>query len=121
MKLARIGGLGLSVSLLAGTAAWPALGQARAATASPPVAAAEDGTATLIRAAGLASRHGAEIVRSLTDEVGPRLSGSPGDAAGVAWAERMLAAHGFSNVHKEAVKVSHWERGDEAASIVAPT
>jgi carboxypeptidase Q len=121
MKLARLGGLGFWV-LLTATAAGPALGQARAATAAPgPAAGADEATATLIRAAGLASRHATEIVRSLTDEVGPRLSGSPGDAAAVAWAERTLAAHGFTNVHREAVKVPHWERGDESAAIVAPT
>ena len=57
------------------------------------------------------------IVRSLTDEVGPRLAGSPGDRAAVAWAQRTLAANGFANVHTEKVKVHRWERGAESASI----
>ena len=59
-------------------------------------------------------------IRSLTDTAGPRLSGSPGDARAVAWAEAALTAQGFSNVHREAVTVPHWERGEESGEIVSP-
>jgi hypothetical protein len=61
-----------------------------------------------------------EAVRSLTDEVGPRLAGSPGDVAAVEWAERTMTGLGFSNVHHEVVKIPRWERGVETASLVAP-
>jgi hypothetical protein len=65
--------------------------------------------------------HGAlELVRSLTYEVGPRLAGSPGDAAGVAWAARTLKELGFENVRAERVAVPHWVRGEEWGAIVAP-
>ncbi len=72
-------------------------------------------------ASGLASRHASEIVQSLTDDVGPRLAGSPGDQAAVAWALARLRAEGLSNVHAEEVIVPHWERGVETGEIVSPT
>jgi carboxypeptidase Q len=88
---------------------------------SPPVLA-EETKAEMSRLLDLANRssRAIEIVRSLTDEVGPRLAGSPGDAAAVAWAVRTMTALGFSNVHSEPVLVPHWERGEEAARVVAP-
>jgi hypothetical protein len=61
-----------------------------------------------------------DIVRSLSDEVGPRLSGSPGDARAVAWALRTMGALGLANVRAEPVRVPHWERGAERGEIVAP-
>jgi carboxypeptidase Q len=61
-----------------------------------------------------------DTIRSLTDNVGPRLSGSPGDARAVVWAEATLKAQGFSNVHAEPVTVPHWERGEESGEIVSP-
>lgn len=61
-----------------------------------------------------------EWVRSLTDEVGPRLAGSPGDRAAVNWALATMKALGFSNVHTEKVTVHVWQRGIETGEIVAP-
>ncbi|HEY8038154.1 MAG TPA: M20/M25/M40 family metallo-hydrolase [Polyangiaceae bacterium] len=60
------------------------------------------------------------FVRSLCDEVGPRLAGSPGDRAAVAWALRTMQGMGLANVHAEKVKVTRWERGEGRAEIVAP-
>lgn len=76
--------------------------------------------ATGVQRDALASSHAFAIVRSLCDEVGPRLAGSPGDRAAVAWAQRTMQGLGLANVHTEAVKVTHWERGDARAEIVAP-
>ncbi|HMA29671.1 MAG TPA: M20/M25/M40 family metallo-hydrolase [Thermoanaerobaculia bacterium] len=73
----------------------------------------------LVRAA-LQTDGAYDTARGLTDTVGPRLSGSPGDARSVAWAEAALRARGFSNVHAEAVTVPHWERGEEGGEIVSP-
>ncbi len=73
----------------------------------------------LVRAAQ-ATNGAYDTVRSLTDTVGPRLAGSPGDARAVAWAEATLKAQGFSNVHAEPVTVTHWERGEESGEIVSP-
>jgi carboxypeptidase Q len=61
-----------------------------------------------------------DIVRSLSDEVGPRLAGSAGDARAVAWGLRTLRAMGLSNVRAEPVRVPHWERGVERAEVTAP-
>jgi carboxypeptidase Q len=57
-------------------------------------------------------------LRELTDGVGPRLSGSPGAAAGVAWALRRFAKEGL-DARAERVLVPRWERGPEAGAIVA--
>jgi carboxypeptidase Q len=61
-----------------------------------------------------------DLVRSLSDEVGPRLAGSPGDARAVAWALRTMRALGLAHVRAEPVRVPHWERGAERGEIVAP-
>lgn len=61
-----------------------------------------------------------DLVRSLSDEVGPRLSGSPGDARAVAWALRTMRSLGLANVHAEPVRVPRWERGAGAGEVTAP-
>jgi carboxypeptidase Q len=73
-----------------------------------------------IQRAELSDSHAFAIVRSLCDEVGPRLAGSPGDRAAVAWATRTMQGLGLSNVHTEAVRVTHWERGEGRAELVSP-
>jgi hypothetical protein len=55
----------------------------------------------------------------LTDRIGPRLSGSPGAAAGVAWASEEMRRDGLK-VHTEKVMVPHWVRGTESASMLSP-
>ncbi len=93
---------------------------AAAGSVAPPNADPGAGTATEIQRAALASHGASDAVRELTTEVGPRLAGSPGDAAAVAWALRAMAARGLVNVHAEKVTVPRWERGVETASITAP-
>lgn len=61
-----------------------------------------------------------ELVASLTTEVGPRLAGSSGDRAAVAWAMTRLRELGFQNVRAESVEVPHWERGELEAEILEP-
>ncbi|CAN5341264.1 M28 family metallopeptidase [soil metagenome] len=61
-----------------------------------------------------------EIVSSLTTEVGPRLAGSAGDRAAVAWALQTLRELGFENVRAENVEVPHWERGSINVRITEP-
>jgi len=56
----------------------------------------------------------------LTDRIGPRLSGSPGAEAAVAWAKQEMLRDGLSNVRTEKVMVPLWVRGEETASIVSP-
>ncbi|MBB6250299.1 M28 family peptidase [Nitrospirillum iridis] len=61
-----------------------------------------------------------EVVESLTTQVGPRLPGTPNDAAAVAWAVKTMKDMGLQDVHTEAVPMPGWRRGLERASIIAP-
>ena len=61
-----------------------------------------------------------EIVESLTTEVGPRRAGTPGDTAGVKWAEAKLKELGFDKVWLEPVTFPKWNRGDALARITSP-
>jgi carboxypeptidase Q len=79
--------------------------------------------ATTLRDAALKQPSSGEafgLLTSLTTEVGPRLAGSAGDAAAVAWAVKKMTAMGFSNVHSEPVTVPHWVRGAASAAVVSP-
>lgn len=82
------------------------------------------GAADLRIAAGLrdtamAGSDAYAIVTSLTTQVGPRLAGSPGDRAAVAWAQAKLAELGFVHVHAEPVTVPHWIRGEASVTLQA--
>ncbi|CAN5581893.1 M28 family metallopeptidase [soil metagenome] len=57
------------------------------------------------------------IAASLANEVGPRLAGSAGDQAAVAWGLRTMRALGLSAVHSEPVMVPVWRRISEEASL----
>ncbi|MCA9740240.1 MAG: M20/M25/M40 family metallo-hydrolase [Deferribacteres bacterium] len=60
-----------------------------------------------------------EMLRELSFEVGPRLSGSPQAAAAVEWGRETMIEHGLENVHLQEVMVPHWERGPiERAAVV---
>lgn len=59
-----------------------------------------------------------ETLEYLTDNIGPRLSGSPGAAAAVQWAQQKLRSWGFE-VKSEKVIVPHWVRGAERGSLVS--
>jgi len=88
---------------------------ARTAVVTPPAAP------TTSTAAPEAPDSGAmALVRSLSDEAGPRLAGSRGDALAVAWAERTMRAMGFADVRAEPVRVPRWERGEERGAITEP-
>jgi len=62
-----------------------------------------------------------KLVESLTTEVGPRLAGTPAEAAGRDWAVRTFDELGFANVRIEPFTIKGWVRGLESAEIVAPT
>jgi carboxypeptidase Q len=71
------------------------------------------------RVVGTALRDGVAYSRlqDLTDSVGPRLSGSPGAEAAVAWALRKFQEDGVP-AHTEPATVPHWVRGDERAELL---
>lgn len=77
--------------------------------------------AARFRDAIVADPKGIEHVTSLVDDVGPRMSGSEASARAVTWGVERMKALGFTNVHTEALKESHWVRGAETAEILSPT
>lgn len=60
------------------------------------------------------------IVEGLTTEIGPRLAGSPPEAAAREWAVARLKTLGFVNVRNEPFTVPGWVRGVETARLTAP-
>ncbi len=76
-------------------------------------------SAEKIRKTGLAEERAYEFLQEITG-VGPRLTGSPGAAAGVEKTRQMMLRLGLDNVHLEEVVVERWERGaPEKAEILA--
>jgi Iap family predicted aminopeptidase len=74
-----------------------------------------------LRESALKQSRAHQWVQELTDATGPRMAGSPGDAAGVAWAMAKMKALGFEQVHAEKVSVMHWTRGVETGEVLSPT
>jgi hypothetical protein len=56
----------------------------------------------------------------LCDRIGARPSGSAALKQAAVWAKSALEADGQENVHLEEVKVPHWERGAEKATLLHP-
>jgi hypothetical protein len=113
---ARRRSTGLFVSFLAAPLAALALAEVAVDPLPPETHAAVAALAGL----GTSQTRATEWVRRLTDEVGPRLAGTPGDRAAVAWAAALFRELGFSNVRAEEVPVAVWERGVETARVVSP-
>jgi hypothetical protein len=78
-------------------------------------------TSESLRERAFGGTRAAEWVRRLTDTAGPRLSGSPGDAAAIAWGLATLKTLGFVNVHAEKVMAPFWVRGVEAGEVTSPS
>ncbi|HLN79582.1 MAG TPA: M28 family peptidase, partial [Thermoanaerobaculia bacterium] len=78
-------------------------------------------TAEALREKAVAGTRAAEWVRSLIDTAGARLSGSPGDAAAIAWGLATLKTLGFANVRAEKVMAPFWVRGEETGEVTAPS
>ncbi|MDC3956771.1 M20/M25/M40 family metallo-hydrolase [Polyangium jinanense] len=103
------------------TASAAAAAPATASAAAPaPAPVPRDPNVDKLQLAAQVDSHAYDMVRSLVDEVGPRLAGSLGDKAAVAWALRTMKEKGLENVRAEKVMVPHWERGAESGRIVAP-
>ncbi len=66
----------------------------------------------------LASSKAYETLAYLSDNIGPRLSGSRNAAAAVAWTTAQFRAWGIP-VTNEPIMVPHWVRGEERASLVS--
>lgn len=78
-----------------------------------------DAANQLIEAA-MSDQQGMEKLAYLCDRIGNRLSGSTGLEEAVTWAAAQMKRDGLENVVTPPVKVPHWVRGTERASIVGP-
>lgn len=83
-----------------------------------PYSASDLVTAAALRDSAARDNEAYRLVESLTTEVGPRLSGSDGDRAAVAWAVRELKRLGFAHVTAQPVMVPHWIRGVASAEVL---
>lgn len=70
--------------------------------------------------AALADQGGMEKLSYLCDRIGNRLSGSPGLEKAIAWAAAQMKKDGLENIATPLVRVPHWVRGAESASITSP-
>jgi carboxypeptidase Q len=58
----------------------------------------------------------------LSDEIGPRLTGSPQLKLANDWAAEKMKQYGLANVHQEPWTIAHaWTRGAATARIISPT
>jgi carboxypeptidase Q len=57
---------------------------------------------------------------TLTDNFGPRLSGSRSLEDAIDWILAQMKSDGLANVRGEPVMVPHWVRGQESATLVSP-
>jgi carboxypeptidase Q len=84
----------------------------------------EDGTKpALVKIAGegLLSSHAFQFLTELSDDVGARLTGTPGDRRAEEWGVAKMKAIGLENVHTEKYQIWRgWTRGTAAAEILAP-
>jgi acetylornithine deacetylase/succinyl-diaminopimelate desuccinylase-like protein len=85
----------------------------------PPAAAAHAAEAGRLAGAEMVEGEAYALLQHLTDRIGPRLTGSAGAEAAVAWAAERLRSYGLT-VRTERVMVPHWVRGVEEAELVAP-
>ncbi len=89
----------------------------QAAFAEPVLSGSDMATLVRIRDAALNSDYSYERLSELTDQIGPRLSGSAGAAAAVNLIADDLRQIGMQ-VSLQPVKVPHWVRGIETAELV---
>ncbi len=61
-----------------------------------------------------------EKLEFLCDHIGNRLSGSPSLDQAIAWSAAQMKKDGLENVSTPRVRVPHWVRGAESASIIGP-
>jgi carboxypeptidase Q len=77
-----------------------------------------DANATRLIDYVVANSQAYETLSYLTDNIGPRLSGSKGAALAVDYTEKRFKEWGF-DVRREPVMVPHWVRGEERARLVS--
>ena len=76
--------------------------------------------ASRIIGAALADNFAWDRLTELCDDIGNRLSGSPGLEEAIRWAQEKMKEDGLENVRAEKVMVPHWVRGEESLEIIQP-
>ncbi|MBS1835490.1 MAG: peptidase M28 family protein, partial [Acidobacteria bacterium] len=71
--------------------------------------------------AALADQEGLDRLQYLCDRIGHRLSGSASLEKAIEWSAAEMKKAGLTNVQTPPVKVPHWVRGNESATMLAPT
>jgi hypothetical protein len=60
-------------------------------------------------------------LEELSDDIGPRLTGSPQAAKAIEWALEKMRAKGLTSVHAETWQLTRgWRRGSAAGEIIEP-
>jgi hypothetical protein len=68
----------------------------------------------------MADEEGLQRLQYLCDRIGNRLSGTPSLERAIAWGASEMKKAGLENVQTPPVKVPHWVRGNESATLLAP-
>jgi hypothetical protein len=88
---------------------------------APP---SQDGTLpalTAIAGAGMIGSHAYSNLEELSDDIGPRVTGSPGAAKAVEWGVAKMKAMGLVNVRAEKWQIDRgWTRGAATAELLSP-
>ncbi|HEY0465490.1 MAG TPA: M20/M25/M40 family metallo-hydrolase [Polyangiaceae bacterium] len=106
-------------AIVSSTTAPPAPAAPLPASLSPAASSYAD-AARRIREASLESDAAFQKLSYLTDHIGARLSGSPALEQAVIWAKATLLADGHEHVALEPVRVPHWVRGAQSATLLTP-
>lgn len=90
------------------------------ASAGAAAAAESQSPVQRLMAAALSDNAGWKRLEHLCDNIGHRLSGSPGMMRSIEWAVAEMRNDGLENVSAPEVMVPHWVRGEESARLLAP-
>jgi len=77
-------------------------------------------TAARLIGAALESNAGMNRLEYLCDRIGNRVSGSKSLEKAIDWAAEEMTRAGLENVRKLPVRVPHWVRGQESATLLTP-
>ena len=110
----------VSITLFATSSAVAAKQRAETATAPATEATLRATAATLRDRAVRGDNVAYALLESLTTEIGPRPAAGPAMHRAADWAVAQLTALGFENVHREAINMPAWTRGQETAEVTAP-
>jgi len=100
----------------------PLMFLAGALVAAEPISITEKyrDTADKLIAAAMADQEGLRRLQYLCDRIGNRLSGTQSLERAIAWGAAEMKEAGLENVQTPPVKVPHWVRGNESATMLAP-